>query len=270
MLISENIIENPYLKSIVGVITRTFYDEPTIEQLNEEKWKSLKTIHAKNPKYFSNNQQRRYGIECWPLDADSMVGIFRLVNIYSCLKDVIENNIEGDFVETGVWKGGSCVMANAVIHEYNQSHKRKVHVFDSFEGLPIPYMSQDAGDNHHTIDCLAISEDRVKETFSSYNLLTENVLFRKGWFKDTMQKIDDIDKVAVLRLDGDMYSSTIEVLEALYDKVQIGGYIIIDDWTLKGAKLAVNDFLGKRGITPTIIDIDTASCYWKKTVQLAS
>ncbi len=262
MLISENSIDNNYLKSIVGVITRTFFNEPTTEQLNEKKWRSLKEIYTKNPSYFSDNQRRRFGIECWPVEADSMVGVFRLVNIYTCLRDVIENKIEGDFVETGVWKGGSCVMANAVIQEYGEN--RRVHVFDSFEGLPIPYMMQDNGDNHHTISCLAISEERVKETFLSYDLLTDNVVFRKGWFKDTMQKTEDIEKISILRLDGDMYSSTIEVLEGLYDKVQIGGYIIIDDWTLKNAKQAVNDFLNKRELIPTIVDIDNVSCYWKK------
>lgn len=182
------------------------------------------------------------------------------------MKTVIENGIEGDFVETGVWKGGACVMANAVICEANQQPFRKVHVFDSFEGLPKPYMVEDAGDNHHAIDCLAISVDTVKKVFASYGLLTENVIFRKGWFKDTMKTTDDINKIAVLRLDGDLYSSTIEVLEALYDKVTAGGFVIVDDWLLPGARKAVIDFASKRGFIPNMIHIDKNSCYWVKNV----
>jgi O-methyltransferase len=79
-----------------------------------------------------------------------------------------------------------------------------------------------------------------------------------------MQHVDDIDKISILRLDGDMYSSTIEVLEALYDKVQPGGFIIVDDWTLPGANKAVKDYLQRKNSSPNFIQIDRNSAYWKK------
>lgn len=256
-------ILNTYLDNMIGVITRTYYNTDYFKQF-PEKYIFLETIHKNHWHYFSNSELRRVGDECWPLEADSMIGVYRMRNVKELMQNAIENNIEGDFVETGVWKGGACVMANAVIYETNQQSSRRVHVFDSFEGLPEPYMTEDAGDSHHTIDCLAISLDTVKKVFSSYGLLTENVIFRKGWFKDTMKNTDDIDKIAILRLDGDMYSSTIEVLEALYNKVPVGGFIIVDDWLLPGARKAVIDFANERSFIPNMIHIDKNSCYWIK------
>lgn len=257
--------ESSYIKNLIGVITRTSYTPSTDEKISD-KFKYLEEIYKKTSHYFNDSDLRLCGEECWPLEADSMIGVYRLHNVYHVLKDVIENNIEGDFVETGVWKGGSCVLANAIIHEYKQEQERRVHLFDSFSGLPMPYMKEDEGDIHHTHECLAISIETVKGVCSSYGLLTPNLVFRRGWFKDTMQNVSDIDKISVLRLDGDMYSSTIEVLDALYDKVPVGGYIIIDDWCLPGARQAVVDFTTKRKINPNLIAIDNASCYWKKEI----
>lgn len=70
--------------------------------------------------------------------------------------------------------------------------------------------------------------------------------------------------ISLLRLDGDMYSSTIQCLDILYDKLVIGGYIIIDDFALKGARTAVLDFRKKRKITTEMIKVDTTGVYWKK------
>lgn len=253
------LVDNLYIKNLIGTLTRTFF-----EKNEDPKWEKMTAVYEANPGYFTPMVSRIEGGECWPLEADSMIGVYRMVNIYEALEEVSSKNIQGDFVETGVWKGGACVLANAVIHELGEEESRKVHVFDSFEGLPAPYMQQDNGDNHHTIACLAVSVETVKEVLEKYGYLTENVIFRKGFFKDTMKETSDIEKIAILRLDGDMYSSTIEVLEALYDKVQAGGIIIVDDWTLPGAKSAVMDFLKSRESSPEFISIDRFSCFWRK------
>jgi len=187
-----------------------------------------------------------------------------MVNVYESIKYVVRNGIKGDFVETGVWKGGACVLANAVIHELGQESLRKVHVFDSFEGLPKPYMEQDNGDVHHTFDFLSVDLNYVSDVFRKYGYLTDNVVFRKGFFSETMKYTSDIERISVLRLDGDMYSSTIEVLDSLYDKVSTGGVVIVDDWTLDGARNAVLDFRSARGETLEFVPIDGYSCYWIK------
>jgi O-methyltransferase len=253
------LVDNLYIKNLIGTLTRTFF-----EKNEDPKWEKMTAVYNSDPGYFTANELRFQGAECWPLRADSMIGVYRMVNIYESLKDVIKKGIEGDFVETGVWKGGACVLANAIIHELGEESKRLVHVFDSFEGLPAPYMEQDNGDRHYTLTCLAIDLDTVKGVFEKYGYLTENVKFRKGFFKDTMLHTEDIEKIAVLRLDGDMYSSTIEVLDALYDKVQPGGVVIVDDWALPGARKAVYDFLAKRNYNPDIVRIDNIACYWRK------
>jgi hypothetical protein len=186
--------------------------------------------------------------------------------VETALHDCIDNNIEGDFIETGVWRGGTSIWAYNLLKQ--KKSKRKVYVYDSFEGCPSPdpeTYPADSGDNHYTIDHLAVSLETVQENFKLFGNLDNNAVFVKGWFKDTMP-INTIDRLCVMRLDGDLYESTIQVLDALYDKLSVGGYCIIDDWGPWGATQAVHDFRNSRGINDEIIEIPGAmSCYWKKS-----
>ncbi len=76
-----------------------------------------------------------------------------------------------------------------------------------------------------------------------------------------------IKKLALLRLDGDLYESTIQALEALYDKLSVDGYVIVDDYhVVKGCKEAVHDFCSMRGFSPKLIEIDGVGVYWRKTI----
>ena len=88
--------------------------------------------------------------------------------------------------------------------------------------------------------------------------------FIKGWFRDTL--VDPpVKNLAIIRLDGDLYESTIQALNALYDKLSIGGYVIVDDYNVVNTcKLATHDFLSEKGISPTIIEIDGIGVYWEK------
>ncbi|OFX17424.1 MAG: hypothetical protein A2033_07795 [Bacteroidetes bacterium GWA2_31_9] len=212
------------------------------------------------------NEEDRLNGKDWPMYADSMIGMRRLDNIEYCFRKVIENNITGDFIETGVWRGGATIFMRALLKDSNITNKI-VWVADSFEGLPKPNEKEypsDKGDVHHTKDELAISIETVKGNFAKYNLLDENVKFLKGWFKDTLPKAP-IEKLAILRLDGDMYESTMDTLVSLYPKLSKGGYVIIDDWgAVKGCKQATLDYRQKNNITEEIITIDWSSVYWKK------
>src|SRR5579872_440882 len=122
---------------------------------------------------------------------------------------------------------------------------RKVYVADSFEGLPAPDPEKypaDAGDNHHTFDHLAVSLEQVKENFTRYGLLDDQVCFIKGWFRDTLPTLRD-KQWAVVRLDGDMYESTHDGLTNLYPNLAVGGYLIVDDYgAVKGCRQAIEDF----------------------------
>ena len=111
---------------------------------------------------------------------------------------------------------------------------------------------------------MAVSLDEVKSNFAAYGMLDNNVRFLKGFFADTLPKAP-IQKLALLRLDCDLYESTLQPLETLYDKVSPGGYIIEDDWNLGSARKAVEDFRARRGIRDPIIPIDNNGVYWRKS-----
>lgn len=220
-----------------------------------------------NPEEYSGKSINSHAVEngtYWPKRAHTMIGLKRLNNIEYCIKQVIENNIEGDVIETGVWRGGATIFMNAVLKAYNQTN-RKVYVADSFEGLPKPDPKYpvDAGDKHYTHnDFLGVSLEEVKRNFERYNLLDDNVVFIKGFFENSLKNAG-ISKLSVLRLDGDMYSSTIQVLDALYDKVSEGGYVIVDDYSLGGCRRAIDDYRKDRHITSPIVTIDWTGIYWK-------
>jgi len=203
----------------------------------------------------------------WPSHAYSMVGPNRLDNIRFCLEDTIKNNVPGDFIETGVWRGGSCIFARAVL-KTNGITDRKVWVADSFEGLPKPDREKypaDAGDRHFLIPELAVSMEQVQENFRTFDLLDNQVQFLKGWFKDTLPKAP-FQKLAVARLDGDLYESTMDALSSLYSKLSVGGYLIVDDYgAVPACKKAIHDYRDANGIKDRLQEIDISGVFWQKT-----
>ena len=105
----------------------------------------------------------------------------------------------------------------------------------------------------------------MKYNFKKYDLLDEQVRFIKGWFKDSLPSAP-IERLALLRLDGDMYESTMDALVHLYPRLSRGGYVIVDDFnTVKACRLAVEDFRTKHSIKDEMISIDSESIYWKKS-----
>jgi hypothetical protein len=212
-------------------------------------------------------EHREEGRPYFSVYADTMIGIKRLNNLQCCVEGVLEKNVSGDFIETGVWRGGACIFMRGIL-EAHGSKDRKVYVADSFQGLPEPddekYIA-DKGTTFHKNPLLAVSINQVKRNFERYGLLDEQVVFLQGWFKDTLP-VAPIDKLAILRLDGDMYSSTIEALEALYPKLSIGGFCIVDDYgALPACKLAVDDYRHRNHISEKIKGIDWTGIYWEKT-----
>ena len=203
-----------------------------------------------------SDEERRSG-RIWPRSADTMIGLPRLDNIQRCIESVLRENIEGDFIETGVWRGGACIFMKAVLTAYGVEGRR-VFVADSFQGLPRPDGDKypaDQGDLLHTFEALAVPLDEVRHNFRKYGLLDDGVVFLPGWFKDTLPAAP-MDKLAVLRLDGDLYGSTMEALVALYPKLSAGGYCIVDDYALPGCQRAVDDFRREHGIGDELETVD--------------
>jgi len=210
-------------------------------------------------------ERRRIGRD-FSVQAHTLVGLQRLDNIQYCAENVIRDDVPGDLIETGVWRGGCCVLMRGLLEAFGVAG-RTVWVADSFQGLPRPdetQYPQDRGSRFHEMDVLAVPVDSVREIFDRYGLLDEQVRFLEGWFKDTLPGAP-IDKLALLRLDGDMYESTMDVLRSLYHKVSPGGFIIVDDYGAYAAcRRAVHDFRDANGVTEPIQEVDWTGVYWRK------
>ncbi len=205
----------------------------------------------------------------------TMVGYARVANVYDVAQDIISQGIQGALVECGVWRGGLVgIMATLAQKE---AKGRRTWLFDSFEGLPEPteldgvkaksYASSKSEGKLASIQqCVGTLEDVSRLLFDILKLDKKNIIFKKGWFQNTLPlEKGIIGSIALLRLDGDWYESTKCCLENLYDNVVKGGYIIIDDYGCwEGCRKAVDEFLQQRQIKVEIIPIDKDGVYFKK------
>jgi hypothetical protein len=201
----------------------------------------------------------------WPSSAQTMIGLARMRNLRVLAERVVQEGIPGDMLEAGVWRGGACILMRAILAAYGVTD-RTVWVADSFAGLPPPDPAKypaDAGDQHFTYEELRVSSEAVQANFERYGLLDRQVRLLKGWFSETLPTAP-IARLAILRLDGDMYSSTIQTLDALYEKVVPGGYVIVDDYILSGCRQAVDDFRAHHGVSDDLNDVDGAAVFWRK------
>ncbi|BAZ09913.1 macrocin-O-methyltransferase domain protein [Calothrix sp. NIES-4071] len=192
------------------------------------------------------------------------------------VKYVIDNNIDGDFVECGVWQGG-CSAAMQLTQLLLHSTQRLLHMFDSYQGLPPvqsidgPMANQWQSDVNGPIyyDNCTASLELVQQNFQQLGILNDNVKFYQGWFEDTIPyfvKDNPNLKIAVLRLDGDWYTSTKVCIENLYPIVSDKGVIIIDDYyAWDGCALAIHEFLAEHKLNHRIRSIpDFSSAYFIK------
>jgi len=201
-----------------------------------------------------------------PLLADTMIGMKRMDNVQHCIETVLADGIPGDLIETGVWRGGTCIFMRGVLAAHGVTD-RTVYVADSFAGLPKPDAAKyraDKGDQHYLKPYLAVSREQVESNFRRFGLLDEQVVFLQGWFKDTLPSLKS-ENLAVIRLDGDMYESTMDGFNNLYHKLSVGGFCIIDDYGLAGCKQAVDEFREKMEITAPLERIDWTGAFWRKT-----
>jgi O-methyltransferase len=203
----------------------------------------------------------------WPARADSMIGLARMENIQHCVETVLRDQVPGDLIETGVWRGGATIFMRGVLKAYGDT-TRTVWAADSFEGLPPPDTTRfpaDAGDRFHEQGGLAVGVEQVKHNFERYGLLDDQVKFLVGWFKDTLPTAP-IEQLAVIRLDGDLYESTWQAIEALYPKLSPGGFCIVDDYgtLVDQCQRAIHDYRDAHAITEEIVDIDGWGAYWRK------
>jgi O-methyltransferase len=196
----------------------------------------------------------------------TMLGRKRLENVEHCVRTILDEKIPGDLVECGVWRGGSVTFMRGMLAAYGVTD-RTVWVADSFEGLPAPVLAPDVAlgvdlSREH-FPSLAIDLETVQRALSAHGLLDEQVRFLKGWFSDTLPTAP-IERLALLRVDGDLYSSTRDALGALYDRVSPGGFVVVDDYFLPCCKQAVDEFLVERQLGVPIERIDWTGVYFRK------
>lgn len=197
----------------------------------------------------------------WPVYGITMVGDSRLRNIEFALRTVASEGIKGDFIECGVWRGGASIYAAMVLRVLEDA-SRRVWLVDSFKGLPAARSNED-DDTWSKMTYLMVPLAEVKENIRSYGLLDEKIQFCEGFFVDSLPRCS-VENISVLRMDGDMYDSTMDQLFNLYAKVSIGGFVIVDDWIIPPCKRAINDFRRWHGIADPIVDIDATAMYWRK------
>jgi hypothetical protein len=203
----------------------------------------------------------------WPPTAETMVGLARLGNVLDCTSRALADGVPGDLVETGVWRGGTAIYLRAILAALGDD-ERRVWACDSFEGLP------EADADRYPIDvplrlhehaALAVGVDAVKAAFARYDLLDEQVRFVEGWFRDTLPAVaEEIGPIAVLRLDGDLYESTIDALTHLEPLVSPGGFVIVDDYGgIEACRQAVTDHRAARGIDAPLHEVDWTAVWWR-------
>jgi O-methyltransferase/8-demethyl-8-(2,3-dimethoxy-alpha-L-rhamnosyl)tetracenomycin-C 4'-O-methyltransferase len=239
-----------YLDLLIKVLANTIYGDPSTNPINAGPYQP---------------ELRAVGYD-WPALAHTMVGLRRLQNVRELAQRALDENIPGDFIEAGIWRGGCCILMRGVL-EANGVENRKVYAADSFAGLPPPNPEAYPADRDFDLSMhreLAVSLDAVKDNFARYGLLDDRVVFVKGLFGETLPRLD-AGPFSLLRFDGDYYESTYVSLETLYPKLSPGGFIIVDDFNyLKSTREAVNDYRSRMGITAAMHQVDWSASWWRK------
>lgn len=226
-----------YLELLKGCVTRIPFEDVSAEEL----------------------EFRRVG-HARAANAETMIGLARLDNIERCADAIFRDGVPGDFLEAGVWRGGSCIFMRALIDD---QPGRRVWVADSFEGLPPSTHPIDVAcdSEYKAWGSLAVSRAEVESNFRRYNLLDSRVCFLPGFFRDTLP--GPVDDLALLRVDGDMYESVTQTLEALYSHVASGGFVIIDDYAGGAARKATDDFRRRMGVSAPLEFVDWTGVCWR-------
>jgi hypothetical protein len=199
--------------------------------------------------------------------------------------------VAGDFVELGVLRGGASIMMRGVMRADGETD-RKVYACDTFvpraklstfarrfllpivsifASIPIRPLQRwicsgfiRTSGSFPAVDDPSAEIIGITSNFARYGLLDDQVVFLQGYFSETLTKAP-IEKLALMRLDGDTFESTRDVLRLLYSKLSPGGFCIIDDYyAFRDCQRAVDDFRAEQGITEEFIPIDNHAVYWRK------
>jgi O-methyltransferase len=256
-----------YLELLIGALTHTIY--PKLDRMEvpaEYQDRLAEGVEEAEEGWmiFHPELARAQGRDA-PLYGQTMVGLQRMRSVRRCVETVLREDVPGHLIEAGTWRGGVGILMRGILKAYGVED-RWVWVADSFSGLPPAEPDRhpaDRGSDFHQLDWLAVPVEEVRENFRRYGLLDDHVRFVEGWFRDTLPGLREI-RWSVVRVDGDMYGSTMDGLVNLYDGLSPGGFLIIDDYALEPCREAVEDFRRDRGIDEPIERIDWTGIFWRK------
>jgi len=198
----------------------------------------------------------------------TMTSTERLYAIYKSVEYLVYNDLDGDFVECGVWKGGSSMMIALSLLKF-KLRDRKIYLYDTYEGMSQP--TEDDINYANNIAKIKFEQsknsaggsdwcrseiDEVKKNLYSTGYPKENLIFIKGKVEDTLPGHMP-EKLVLLRLDTDWYESTLHEMEHLYPVLTKKGVLIIDDYGhWRGCKKAIDEYFQKSDIRILLNRID--------------
>jgi Macrocin-O-methyltransferase (TylF) len=201
----------------------------------------------------------------WPLYGLTMVGLTRLDDLQACVEAIVNDNVEGDLIEAGTWRGGASILMRATLDTLG-ADERTVWLADSFQGFPRPDVDaypDDRGLDLSPHDFLSVPVGEVQNHFARLGFDTGFTLV-PGLFDRTLPALRG-RHWSLVRLDGDTYESTWVALESLYPGLQVGGYVVIDDYGFVPAcRKAVGDFRDEHGISEPIEEVDWNCARWRR------
>lgn len=193
-----------------------------------------------------------------------------LIHLELLVRDLFKNKIQGNLLEAGVFRGGACIFLRALLSVTPNESSRRVFVADSFAGIPsqrrsLPGMIEDPTETW--TDRFSFGRDAVEYNFRRYGLLDERVTFVPGFFNESLPSLfarpldGEAPKLALLRIDADAYDGVLDALTAAFPHLSPGGAVVIDDWHLTGARLAVHEYRKTYGITTPILPLPSDYVY---------
>jgi hypothetical protein len=262
-----------YLDLMKRVLTRTgFIDAVQLRATGWKRWGLGPVQHALASRGYALVQRDPQGSPLpWGNRAspcETILSIPRLDAIQQCVDSVLTDDVPGDLIEVGVWRGGGSIFLRAVLAAYDV-RDRRVWVADSFEGFP-DQAHRDPADRAVDYaaglgdDFFAVDLATVRANFERYGLLDDQVMFLKGWFHETLPATP-IDRLALVQIDGDLYGSTRDALDALYPKLSVGGFLVVDDYgTHEQCRRAVDEYRAAQRVDEPIRRVGEQMVLWRR------
>lgn len=201
-------------------------------------------------------------------DVYTMCGSTQMWNVVCCAESVLRDRIPGDFFEAGCWRGGMGMLMKHILRCHGNTD-RKVWLADAWTGqFPSPTTEKDRLIEHGMNRLFDASPtcDEVRQGFKKMDLWDDHVRLVQGYFEHTLPNIE-VERLAILRLDADLYNSTLDVLTHLYPKLSPGGFVIVDDYGIEmcDCKKAVEEYRAANNISDRIKMVDYQCAYWRKS-----